>query len=117
MTRKATTPSTYNSATLGRFRKDWRRYGSATGRQASGAQIRRSRAFSEGLVVPLSAPSPIRARISDLCRTSRGGIEAKIDANRETLEAKIDGLYRWVIPLQITTILAVEGLAFKAFSG
>ena len=40
-----------------------------------------------------------------------GRMETKIDA----LEAKIDGLYRWVVPLQITTILAIAGLAFKAF--
>ena len=43
--------------------------------------------------------------------------DAKIDATREALDAKIDRLYRWVIPLQITTILAIAGLAFKAFSG
>ena len=42
-----------------------------------------------------------------------GRMETKIDA----LEAKIDGLYRWVVPLQITTILATAGLVFKAFSG
>ena len=41
-----------------------------------------------------------------------GRMETKIDA----VEAKIDGLYRWVVPLQITTILAIAGLAFKAFS-
>ena len=46
-----------------------------------------------------------------------GRIETKVDANREVLEGKIDRLYRWVIPLQITTILAIVGLAFKAFSG
>ena len=46
-----------------------------------------------------------------------GRIEIKIDANREALDGKIDRLYRWVIPLQITTILAIAGLAFKAFSG
>ncbi len=46
-----------------------------------------------------------------------GRIETKVDANREVLEGKIDRLYRWVIPLQITTILAIAGLAFKAFSG
>ena len=40
-----------------------------------------------------------------------GRMETKIDA----LEAKIDALYRWVVPLQITTILAIGGLAFKAF--
>ena len=45
-----------------------------------------------------------------------GRIETKVDANREVLEGKIDRLYRWVIPLQITTILAIAGLAFKAFS-
>ena len=46
-----------------------------------------------------------------------GRIETKVDANREVLEGKIDRLYRWVIPLQITTVLAIAGLAFKAFSG
>lgn len=46
-----------------------------------------------------------------------GRIETKVDANREVPEGKIDRLYRWVIPLQITTILAIAGLAFKAFSG
>ena len=46
-----------------------------------------------------------------------GRIETKVDANREVLEGKIDRLYRWVIPLQITTILAIAGLAFKTFSG
>ncbi len=49
--------------------------------------------------------------------TNRTSLEAKIDANRVALEAKIDGLYRWVVPLQITTVLAIAGLAFKAFSG
>ncbi len=43
--------------------------------------------------------------------------DAKIDATREALDDKIDRLYRWVIPLQITTILAIAGLAFKTFSG
>ena len=43
--------------------------------------------------------------------------DAKIDATREALDGKIDRLYRWVIPLQITTIAAIAGLAFKAFSG
>ena len=42
-----------------------------------------------------------------------GRLETKIDA----VEAKIDGLYRWVVPLQITTILAIAGLALKAFGG
>lgn len=42
---------------------------------------------------------------------------AKIDATREALDGKIDRLYRWVIPLQITTIIAIAGLAFKAFTG
>ena len=42
---------------------------------------------------------------------------AKIDATRDVLEGKIDRLYRWVIPLQITTIIAIAGLAFKAFTG
>ena len=48
---------------------------------------------------------------------NRESLEAKIDANREALETKIDRLYRWMIPLQLTTILAIAGLAFKAFSG
>ena len=43
--------------------------------------------------------------------------DAKIDATREALDGKIDRLYRWVIPLQIATILAIAGLAFKTFSG
>lgn len=42
-----------------------------------------------------------------------GRMETKIDG----VEAKIDGLYRWVVPLQITTILAIAGLALKAFDG
>ena len=49
--------------------------------------------------------------------TNRESLETKIDTNRESLETKIDRLYRWVIPLQLTTILAIAGLAFKAFSG
>ena len=48
---------------------------------------------------------------------TREVLEGKIDATREALNGKIDRLYRWVIPLQITTILAIAGLAFKAFSG
>ncbi len=48
---------------------------------------------------------------------NRESLETKIDANRESLETKIDRLYRWMIPLQLTTILAIAGLAFKAFSG
>ena len=47
---------------------------------------------------------------------TREALDGKIDANRESLETKIDRLYRWVVPLQITTILAIAGLAFKAFS-
>ena len=49
--------------------------------------------------------------------TKLGANDAKIDATREALDGKIDRLYRWVIPLQITTILAIAGLAFKTFSG
>ena len=48
---------------------------------------------------------------------TREVLDGKIDATREALESKIDRLYHWVIPLQITTILAIAGLAFKAFSG
>lgn len=48
---------------------------------------------------------------------NRSALEARIDANRMSLEAKVDGLYRWIVPLQITTILAIAGLAIKAFSG
>ena len=48
---------------------------------------------------------------------TRNSLEGKIDATREALDAKIDRLYRWVIPLQITTIIAIAGLAFKAFTG
>ena len=47
---------------------------------------------------------------------TREALDGKIDATREALETKIDRLYRWVVPLQITTILAIAGLAFKAFS-
>lgn len=48
--------------------------------------------------------------------TTREALDGKIDSTREALETKIDRLYRWVVPLQITTILAIAGLAFKAFS-
>ena len=48
--------------------------------------------------------------------TAREALDGKIDATRESLETKIDRLYRWVVPLQITTISAIAGLAFKAFS-
>ena len=48
---------------------------------------------------------------------NRISLEAKVDANRMSLEAKVDGLYRWMVPLQITTILAIAGLAIRAFSG
>ena len=58
-----------------------------------------------------------RAELDGKIDTNRESLEAKIDATRESLEAKIDRLYRWVVPLQITTILAIAGLAFKAFSG
>ena len=58
----------------------------------------------------------IRAELDGKIDTNRESLEAKIDATREALEAKIDRLYRWVVPLQITTILAIAGLAFKAFS-
>ena len=58
-----------------------------------------------------------RAELDGKIDTNRESLEAKIDATRESLEAKIDRLYRWVLPLQITTILAIAGLAFKAFSG
>ena len=57
-----------------------------------------------------------RAELDGKIDTNRESLEAKIDATRESLEAKIDRLYRWVVPLQITTILAIVGLAFKAFS-
>ena len=49
--------------------------------------------------------------------TKLDGTDGKIDATREALDGKIDRLYRWVIPLQITTIIAIAGLAFKAFIG
>ena len=58
-----------------------------------------------------------RAELDGKIDANRESLEAKIDATRESLEAKIDRLYRWVLPLQITTILAIAGLAFKAFSG
>ncbi|MXX38764.1 MAG: hypothetical protein F4Y91_07330 [Gemmatimonadetes bacterium] len=55
-------------------------------------------------------------RIETKIDATRAELDGKIDANRESLETKIDRLYRWVVPLQITTILAIAGLAFKAFS-
>ena len=42
--------------------------------------------------------------------TAKLVLDGKIDATREALEGKIDRLYHWVIPLQITTILAIAGL-------
>ena len=56
-------------------------------------------------------------RIETKIDATRTELDGKINANREALETKIDRLYRWVVPLQITTILAIAGLAFKAFSG
>ncbi|MDE2735797.1 MAG: hypothetical protein OXI58_13045 [Gemmatimonadota bacterium] len=56
-------------------------------------------------------------RIETKIDATRAELDGKINANREALETKIDRLYRWVVPLQITTILAIVGLAFKAFSG
>ena len=56
-------------------------------------------------------------RIETKVDATREVLEAQIAANREVLDGKIDRLYRWVIPLQITTIVAIAGLAFKAFSG
>ena len=56
-------------------------------------------------------------RIETKIDATRTELDGKINANREALETKIDRLYRWVVPLQITTILAIVGLAFKAFSG
>ena len=55
-------------------------------------------------------------RIETKIDAIRAEFDGKIDATREALETKIDRLYRWVVPLQITTILAIVGLAFKAFS-
>jgi len=55
-------------------------------------------------------------RIETKIDATRTELDGKINANREALETKIDRLYRWVVPLQITTILAIAGLAFKAFS-
>ena len=55
-------------------------------------------------------------RIETKIDATRAELDGKIDANRESLETKIDRLYRWVVPLQITTILAIAGLAIKAFS-
>ncbi len=49
--------------------------------------------------------------------TKIDAVDAKIDANRMSLEAKVDRLYRWMVPLQITTIMAIAGLAIKAYSG
>ena len=55
-------------------------------------------------------------RVEAKIDATREALDGKIDATREALEIKIDRLYRWVVPLQITTILAIAGLAFKAFS-
>ncbi len=55
-------------------------------------------------------------RVEAKIDATREALDGKIDATREALETKIDRLYRWVVPLQITTILAIAGLAFKAFS-
>lgn len=55
-------------------------------------------------------------RVEAKIDSTREALDGKIDATREALETKIDRLYRWVVPLQITTILAIAGLAFKAFS-
>ena len=49
--------------------------------------------------------------------TKIDAVDANIDANRLSMEAKVDRLYRWMVPLQITTILAIAGLAVGAFSG
>lgn len=49
--------------------------------------------------------------------TKIDAVDAKIDDSRMSLGAKIDRLYRWMVPLQITTILAIAGLAIRAFSG
>ena len=68
----------------------------------------------EGIVEQIDARL---GRIETKTDANRESLEAKIDAHRESLEAKIDRLYRWMIPLQLTTILAIAGLAFKAFSG
>ena len=68
----------------------------------------------EGIVEQIDARL---GRIESKIDANRESLESKIDANRESLENKVDRLYRWVIPLQITTILAIAGLAFKAFSG
>ena len=56
-------------------------------------------------------------RVEAKIDATRTELDGKIDSTREALETKIDRLYRWVVPLQITTILAIAGLAFKAFSG
>ncbi len=68
----------------------------------------------EGIVEQIDARL---GRIETKIDANRESLETKIDANRESLETKIDRLYRWAIPLQLTTILAIAGLAFKAFSG
>ena len=68
----------------------------------------------EGIVEQINARLD---RIETKIDTNREALETKIDTNREALETKIDRLYRWMIPLQLTTILAIAGLAFKAFSG
>ncbi|MCY3792532.1 MAG: hypothetical protein OXH63_27435 [Gemmatimonadetes bacterium] len=72
----------------------------------------------------MSEPLPPERPIVEQIDVRLGRIETKLDANDakidatcEALDGKIDRLYRWVIPLQITTILAIAGLAFKTFSG
>ena len=55
-------------------------------------------------------------RVETKIDATRAELDGKIDATREVLETKIDRLYRWVVPLQITTILAIAGLVFKTFS-
>lgn len=56
----------------------------------------------------------------DVClgrmETKIDAVGVKIDTTRMSLEARIDGLYRWVVPLQVATVLAIAGLAIKAFS-
>ena len=73
---------------------------------------RRISAGSSGAIPAARTREALEAKID----ATREALDGKIDATREVLETKIDRLYRWVVPLQITTILAIAGLAFKAFS-
>lgn len=48
--------------------------------------------------------------------TKIDAVDARIDTAGMSLEARINGLYRWVVTLQVATVLAIAGLAINAFS-